>query len=1296
MEDTVLLRAANNEANPPPIAFDTGPKYGLLSQCLSPSPVIRSIFSASIRCDTDDKYVIFVGERHIEIRHLSKRLNLELLATKSDFFCKIRSAGLIDLRKNDDFLKQVKQEDGSTPRPSSSSASLKVPKQVLVIALESGDLAFVYADGSNGARLEFVVSAQRISPTLPQARHVGKAISVDPLSRAMAVCAWEGSFKLYETNDAAGLEQRLANGQPFMPLRHEKTFQVPGTIVHLEFLRAKEENLVVFVVLFVNKLRQSRILLYEWNTTEPLSRAAQLGQDGLRIPERWGLPLHIIPLTIPTFFAMICERSICVGKAIDITNGNCKWQQFPIPIVANRDQNLVTAWARPHRNADYAQRNDDFYVVKENGELFWIYVNHSHGSYGPNIETVQSGKLAGAVGTALAFHEIRTPTSSDLLVAAGEGSAGGTYMITPKRPNTPSNRDPLFIQEIFNWSPMFDMDILDLKTADRSNLSASRGRLYACTGFGEHGAVAEVRHGIECRPATAIEHHEPVTKVIPLPGSAGTGCFVLLCLVLGTSLWYLPYKTLDASDAADVISLRTGDNVKTLTAAVIKGRAVQVTTEGVYSTTLNEADVEADVQVPSPRQEWDCPPGHSIIAAALQDDTVVLVLKSGPGYQLWNMELQPVSDGDQEKFLKKRGEPLEISSQPTYLNFLTLGKKGLLVEAAGATLNLYELNSYGVLFPRAQISTTELDGDPNCTQAQSPVCESVCLLESGGETFLLCGLRNGYVFYGEIDTETLEFNPLKRVKVGRLPVILSTRDDTTDKALAHSTYSLFQLSIEGSELVVSSVVFNQTVEPSIEAFCHLSHDFRSTQFPDPIICATDSSIMVAMTSRMPTICTRQLELKETPSRIIYNEKEDLLAVVCHQASYESSSLENGRGPKSPRATILFLDPKTGKSQAPRELRDAKYDELIFNKKDEKIHCLCNWTFPDKALSWNCILVGTSYGITEKSPRKGRVVVLSLRYVKSGTERKLEIRKRNQILCPEPVHSLATYGEASVIYGTEKTLSKIDLVRNAAGQWKFENQTVQNVDSTPLQITTRDEDRTISVSSTMDALAIYRVKEDPSPSLERIYSDDRERAGRSHLRVEGNFFVAADRDEGIVGLWMPNESRITTCLTRVFEAHLPNSIASLRMGDLRAPWRARNLELPGIINPNADIIGTCFDGAIYQFTILNEEATELLAYLQRCYVKVAYSAGKSKPLDHREVEMMKEGSLKHVSGGLLADALKSSDGGWLKEAMRDREVFEDLVFAVYKSAGVEVVLRNDRGLEDVVVEYLKGVLEGVVL
>ncbi|EPS43497.1 hypothetical protein H072_2539 [Dactylellina haptotyla CBS 200.50] len=1295
------LKDKETTANQLPRATDFGPNYGLLSECLTPSPVIHSILSASIRCDTDDRYVVFVGERHIELRRLTERLNLELLASKTDFFCKIRAAGLIDIKKgsSSSFLDQIKQEERDSPFPSSSRTPYRIPKQVVVLALESGDLAFIYIDVTAKGKLDFVVSTLKIPPEQPKVSHIGKHISVDSHSRAMAVCAWQDSFRLYEIHNAETMVQKMANGQSFIPLRHERTFQVPGTLLHLEFLRANDPELVVFMVLFVNKLKQSRLLLFEWNTNLPLSRATQLGQDGLRLPDKWGLPLHIVPLTIPTFFALINEHAIYVGKAADITSGNCRWKNFPIPMASPRDNRLVTSWARPYRNAGYAQRNDDFYIVKENGELFWIYVNNNQSSYGPGIETVGSGRLTGAVGTAFTFHEARTESSSDLLVAAGEASAGGTYLITPKRPNTPSLKDPLFIQEIFNWSPMFDADILNLKGSDRSHLSTPRGRMFACTGFGEHGAVAEIRHGIECRPATDIENQDPVTKLIPLHGDAGRGCFVLLCLVLGTSLWYLPYNTLDPSDAGDVVSLRIGENVKTLAAKVVNGRCVQVTTDGVYSTVLDEADVESDVQVPSPGQEWDCPSGYSIVAAALRDDMLVLVVKCETGHQLWSMALLPISGGDQDKFLMQQGGPIDITSQPTFLDFLEIGEQiYLVVENAGSTLDFYAFHTLGILTPRVRLATSEgldLDarGEAVNTQAQSPVCESVCLLESQGRTFLLCGLRNGYVFYGKLDIETLDFKPVKRVRIGRLPVLLSKREGSCERVLAQSTHSLHQISIENSELVVAPIIFNQAVEPSIEAVCHLNHDFRSTQFPDPIICATDTSIIVAMLGRMPAVCTRQLEVRETPSKLLYIEKEDLLAVVCLRPGPLYNGLEDGK--KASPSTILFLDPTTGEAQSSRDLRDSKYSDLIFNKRNEKIHCLCNWTFPDRTVVWNCILVGTSYQSSEDQPRKGRILVLSIKYNKLGSEKRLEIRKRNQISCPEPVYSLATYGESSIIYGSERTLSKIELVRNTLGQWKFEGLVTHSVSSTPTQITVQEEKNLIWVSSTRDALTVYRFNETPSPSIQRLYSDEKERAGRSHVQIEESFFLTTDRDEGLIGLWMPPDRRTNTNFIKTFEAYLPNSIATLRSGDLRAPWRPRNLSLPGIVRPDIDIIGTCFDGSMYHFTILDSAATNLLVYLQNSYLRVVYPKWKSKPMHRREHEMTKEGTIRHVHGGIIAQALEGGLG-WLDEVVRtDEGVLDGLMVELFRGRGMEFI-RGEMSTGAVLEMYLSELLNGVVL
>ena len=54
-----------------------------------------------------------------------------------------------------------------------------VPPQVIVLSLDSGDLAFCYVKTRNG-RPEFVVSRRRISSKTSFTKNVGKSVSVDP------------------------------------------------------------------------------------------------------------------------------------------------------------------------------------------------------------------------------------------------------------------------------------------------------------------------------------------------------------------------------------------------------------------------------------------------------------------------------------------------------------------------------------------------------------------------------------------------------------------------------------------------------------------------------------------------------------------------------------------------------------------------------------------------------------------------------------------------------------------------------------------------------------------------------------------------------------------------------------------------------------------------------------------------------------------------------------------------------------------------------------------------------------
>ena len=68
-------------------------------------------------------------------------------------------------------------------------------------------------------------------------------------------------------------------------------------------------------------------------------------------------------------------------------------------------------------------------------------------------------------------------------------------------------------------------------------------------------------------------------------------------------------------------------------------------------------------------------------------------------------------------------------------------------------------------------------------------------------------------------------------------------------------------------------------------------------------------------------------------------------------------------------------------------------------------------------------------------------------------------------------------------------------------------------------------------------------------------------------------------------------------TTLFEAALPRSITRLERGHIRPPWRRPLNGRPysGILTD--DIIGSCTDGAVYAFSILDERAWKMLALVQ---------------------------------------------------------------------------------------------------
>lgn len=148
-----------------------------------------------------------------------------------------------------------------------------LPPHILALTLDSGHLAFVYAKSSEEqGEVNFVVSMKRIDQKGIRMEILGKSIAVDPRytvtpafvddwliesdelrSRALAVAAYQDSFRMYALHPIEVLERQLREGLPLNPIKEEKSFEVKGLIMHMEFLHPSPDDqdhviLLAFVI----------------------------------------------------------------------------------------------------------------------------------------------------------------------------------------------------------------------------------------------------------------------------------------------------------------------------------------------------------------------------------------------------------------------------------------------------------------------------------------------------------------------------------------------------------------------------------------------------------------------------------------------------------------------------------------------------------------------------------------------------------------------------------------------------------------------------------------------------------------------------------------------------------------------------------------------------------------------------------------------------------------------------------------------------------------------------------------
>jgi hypothetical protein len=119
------------------------PKIGLLSQTVIPSPTIQLILAARLRSKRQND-VVFIGERSIQLREIVMGAYLEDVTIKSDFDANIVAAKTIRAYPELPWDVQMKLGAHSGSPDHSSEAQDSLPSQLLVLALDSKELVFLY------------------------------------------------------------------------------------------------------------------------------------------------------------------------------------------------------------------------------------------------------------------------------------------------------------------------------------------------------------------------------------------------------------------------------------------------------------------------------------------------------------------------------------------------------------------------------------------------------------------------------------------------------------------------------------------------------------------------------------------------------------------------------------------------------------------------------------------------------------------------------------------------------------------------------------------------------------------------------------------------------------------------------------------------------------------------------------------------------------------------------------------------------------------------------------------------
>ncbi|KAL4929473.1 protein thtA [Aspergillus undulatus] len=1152
---------SNNEMDIDSGSSASRPKLGLLTHTLVPSPIVQWILPARLRSKIQND-VVFVGERNLQIKEAIAGTHLEDVTSKSDFDASIMAAKVINISTELPWEAQMRIGSGAADV---ASELQNPPPQIMVLSLASKDLVFLYYSSNAG---QFVHYHRPLPSDVSTFERFGRNIAVEPRSRAVAVSASSGHFGIFMLKAPSVVQSQMLEDR-LDPIAEERFFHLDGDIIFMDFLYPEpEDGDKIILLLLVSHNQATQAICYEWSAHHTL-RHSHPRVTMKKLPYEDRLPTMMIPLTKASSFMLVSTTTMTVYKNKLDYPGQPMAYPLPLPDRAQQRSPLWTRWARPLRNRMYNKEHDDIYLCREDGRLDYLGVGR-----GGEINTqVNLGNLCCDVDAAFDILDFGYE-GDDLLLAAGNTGDGALFV-------QKARDQPRCVQKFLNWSPVTDSVIVKpppSATAESDDIVGDR--IFVCSASSSaHGAVVELRHGVEAQAGTAV-HLDELSggrDIWVMPDNINGGVFTLMSDPVSSTLLY--FSANQEVSAMDETSCGLDPNSATLAAAYMaSGTLIQVTGKAILVGATHES---------KPHTRSELSPGQSITVAAAHGPTslVVTAVRSQQEMHVYAQTIKIETDIQLSDVIP----PFSIDYEPICMTIEKLAIGVLLFIGSGdGRVRVYGIDDNFRLLLDMPISVENNDDISKAIDGLAVIAHSDW---SRNKAVLLCGLRSGFLIIFGISVEVNNLDSPLAMQQATLKHLgyTSVRVQGAESiGLLTCGNSFWQVTCSHKD--VTSDCASQRIwitdqnNPAyyprvIQSFAMMRSDYADVNgFFGNLWCVADGQIMNCNLDHAVKTIPRRLSLPGSAHKVAYSQYLKSLVVAYSQTAYDTDSDPVKR---YTRQYIDFLDPDT---QLPLdESSDGSGDQI--NKPwrpqgaaGEKISCILEWTPRKGDEEYHFIVIGTA---RRNQQDRGRVIFLQTSRGSSPASQ-IECSVKYIHKFEGPVYSIVPYGDFTLMVATGLEIVALEPKfaqprRARSARFSVLSPAISMSAHGPFVYLSTARESLLALEVTEDKLALHAY-------------DRQKHDGLSHIHIGGEqkLTLASSRG-GRVSLLTEDGVTETDKMLPVAlcEAHLPSSVMKLTSSSEASPLSSRSKAF----------YGTSINGTVYRFLTIEENEWRLLHLLQ---------------------------------------------------------------------------------------------------